>query len=296
MALMNRIPTKFLWNRLSQSANHSTQPTSRQLELMARSLPKRQELHGVKSIVVVASGKGGVGKSTTSVNLAVTLAQMGQKVGLLDSDVFGPSVPLMMNLTETPLINKDNLMIPPVNYGVKCLSMGLLVDNSKPIVWRGPLVMSALQRLLRGAVWGPLDILIVDTPPGTGDIHLSLSQNVPVTGALLVSTPQTAALEVTSRGAEMYKTLKIPLIGLVENMSHATCPNCGHKVDVFESQTERFVEKLNIELLERIPIVRRVAECSDSGKPLVLLETESEYAKSFRRLGERVVQFVNESS
>lgn len=174
--------------------------------------------------------------------------------------------------------------------------MGLLVDNSKPIVWRGPLVMSALQRLLRGAVWGPLDILIVDTPPGTGDIHLSLSQNVPVTGALLVSTPQTAALEVASRGAEMYKTLKIPLIGLVENMSHATCPNCGHQVDVFDSQTEKFADKLNVELLERIPIVRQVAECSDTGKPLVLLESESEYAKSFRRLGERVLRFVNESS
>lgn len=173
--------------------------------------------------------------------------------------------------------------------------MGLLVDNSKPIVWRGPLVMSALQRLLKGAVWGPLDILIVDTPPGTGDIHLSLSQNVPVTGALLISTPQTAALEVTSRGAEMYRTLKIPLIGLVENMSHATCSNCGHTVDVFDSQTEKFAGKLNIEVLERIPIVRRVAECSDTGKPLVLLESESDYAKLFRRLGDRVLKFVNES-
>lgn len=173
--------------------------------------------------------------------------------------------------------------------------MGLLVDNSKPIVWRGPLVMSALQRLLKGAVWGPLDILVVDTPPGTGDIHLSLSQNVPVTGALLISTPQTAALEVTRRGAEMYKTLNIPLIGLVENMSHATCNNCGHKVEIFESHTQKFVEQLNIKLLEQIPIVPQVADCSDSGKPLVLLETDSEYTKSFRRLGENVRNFVNKS-
>lgn len=172
------------------------------------------------------------------------------------------------------------------------LSMGLLVDSSKPIVWRGPLVMSALQRLLRGAVWGPLDILIVDTPPGTGDIHLSLSQNVPVTGALLVSTPQTAALEVTRRGAEMYKTLKIPLIGLVENMSHATCNNCGHKVDIFQRQTEKFIKDLNIQVLESMPIVSQVAECSDSGMPLILLEKESEYAQSFRRLGEKVLKFV----
>lgn len=173
--------------------------------------------------------------------------------------------------------------------------MGLLVDNSKPIVWRGPLVMSALQRLLKGAVWGPLDILIVDTPPGTGDIHLSLSQNVPVTGALLISTPQTAALEVTRRGAEMYKTLKIPLIGLVENMSHATCNNCGHKVEIFENQTEKFVKNLDIKLLERIPIVSQVAGCSDTGKPLVLIDKESEYAKSFQRLGVDVLNFLNKS-
>lgn len=174
--------------------------------------------------------------------------------------------------------------------------MGLLVDNSKPIVWRGPLVMSALQRLLRGAVWGPLDILVVDTPPGTGDIHLSLSQLVPVTGALLISTPQTAALEVTTRGAEMYRTLKIPLIGLVENMSHATCQNCGHKVDIFESRTEAFVEKLNIKLMERIPIVPRVAECGDSGRPLCLTDNDSEYTKSFRRLGENVLNFVKQTT
>lgn len=155
--------------------------------------------------------------------------------------------------------------------------------------------MSALQRLLKGAVWGPLDILIVDTPPGTGDIHLSLSQNVPITGALLVSTPQTAALEVTRRGAEMYRTLNIPLIGLVENMSHATCNNCGHKVDIFDSQTDKFVEMLKIEVLERIPIVSRVAECSDTGRPLVLIEKDSDYSKSFRRLAENVLSFVNKS-
>lgn len=173
--------------------------------------------------------------------------------------------------------------------------MGLLVDNNKPIVWRGPLVMSALQRLLKGTVWGPLDILIVDTPPGTGDIHLSLSQNVPITGALLISTPQTAALEVTRRGAEMYRTLKIPLIGLVENMSHATCNNCGHKMDIFERHTEKFLKDTNIELLERIPIVSQVAECCDSGKPLVLLDKDSDYTQSFRRLGENVLKFVNNS-
>lgn len=156
--------------------------------------------------------------------------------------------------------------------------------------------MSALQRLLKGAVWGPLDILIVDTPPGTGDIHLSLSQLVPVTGALLVSTPQTAALEVTSRGAEMYKTLKIPLIGLVENMSHATCNNCGHKVDIFDSRTEEFAERLRVKVMEKIPIVARVAECGDTGKPLVLTETSSDYSKSFRRLGENVLNFVKDST
>lgn len=144
---------------------------------------------------MVASGKGGVGKTTTAINLAAALTMEGKSVGILDGDIFGPTVPLMMNLSEVPLVNENNMIIPPVNYGIKCLSMGLLVDSGA-VVWRGPLVMSALQKLLKGAIWGPLDVLIVDSPPGTGDVHLSLTQNVPIAGVILVSTPQKAALKV----------------------------------------------------------------------------------------------------
>lgn len=171
--------------------------------------------------------------------------------------------------------------------------MGLLVDPEKPIVWRGPLVMSALQRLLKGAVWGPLDILIVDTPPGTGDVHLSLAQNVPIAGVVLVSTPQTAALEVTRRGAEMYRTMNVPLIGLVENMRHAMCLNCGSKVDIFKNTTSQFVKHLNIPILESIAIVPDVTECSDTGIPLVIKEPKSVYAQSFQQIAKGVIEFLD---
>ena len=174
--------------------------------------------------------------------------------------------------------------------------MGLLVDSNKPIVWRGPLVMSALQRLLKGAVWGPLDVLIVDTPPGTGDIHLSLAQNVHIAGALLVSTPQTAALEVTRRGAEMYKTLKIPLIGLVENMRHVLCTNCGEKIEIFPNKTEKFAKEIGIAVLASVPIISSVTESCDAGTPLVLTDSSSEYAKSFKILGEKLMDILKMKS
>lgn len=270
----------------------SSKPDARQAELMARSLPKRSPLPFVKEIVIVASGKGGVGKSTTAVNLAVSLASHGKSVGLLDADIFGPSIPLMMNLNEEPLIDERNLMIPLLNYGVKCNSMGLLV-NQGPVVWRGPLVMSALQRLLRGTNWGPdLDILIVDTPPGTGDVHLSLHQNVPVTGVVLVSTPQTAALEVTHRGAEMYKTLKVPIIGLVENMSHAICDNCRHKVSLFGEKTKEFAKNNGIDILASIPLEKEIMECSDNGTPVVLKAPQSASALEYDSLSKKVVKFL----
>lgn len=171
--------------------------------------------------------------------------------------------------------------------------MGLLVDPEKPIVWRGPLVMSALQRLLKGAVWGPLDILIVDTPPGTGDVHLSLIQNVPIAGVVLVSTPQLAALDVTRRGAEMYRTMNVPLIGLVENMRHAMCLNCGSKVDIFKNTTDQFAKQLNIPILESIAIVPDVTDCSDTGIPLVVKEPKSSYAQSFKLIANGIIEFLD---
>ncbi|XP_053693843.1 iron-sulfur protein NUBPL [Sabethes cyaneus] len=275
------------------SANvFSPQPDSRQAELMARSLPKRLPLDGVRDIVVVSSGKGGVGKTTTAVNLAVALAGMNKSVGILDGDIFGPSVPLMMNLTEQPLLDDNNRMIPLVNYGVKCLSMGLLVSTG-PVVWRGPLVMSAIQRLLKGAVWGPLDILVVDTPPGTGDVHLSLSQNVPISGVLLVSSPQLAALQVTKKGAEMYETLKVPLIGLVENMSHVVCDKCENRIDLAKNCTAQFADELGIKVLESVPMEKEIMQNGDLGTPHFLKCPESKFADAYRNLAKKVTQFLD---
>ncbi|XP_058814687.1 iron-sulfur protein NUBPL isoform X2 [Topomyia yanbarensis] len=270
----------------------SSKPNPHQAELMARSLPKRLPLKGVRDIVVVSSGKGGVGKTTTAVNLAVTLANMGKNVGILDGDIFGPSVPLMMNLAEVPLVDENNLMLPPVNYGVKCLSMGLLVESG-PVVWRGPLVMSAIQRLLKGAVWGPLDILVVDTPPGTGDVHLSLSQHVPISGVLLVSTPQIAALQVTKKGAEMYKTLKVPLIGIVENMSHVVCDRCDNHIELSSNSTEVYARELGLQVLGSVPIEKEVMQCGDSGTPLCVKYPDSKFAIAYRSIGKAVINFLD---
>ncbi|XP_055697984.1 iron-sulfur protein NUBPL [Phlebotomus papatasi] len=263
--------------------------TGRQADLMARSLPKKKPLPGVKDIILVASGKGGVGKSTTSVNLAVSLAQNGQRVGLLDADLFGPSIPLMMNLQETPLVDDDNRIIPPVNYNVKCLSLGLLTEM-KPAIWRGPLVMSATERLLKGTVWEPLDVLVVDTPPGTGDIHLSLMQNVPISGVLLVSTPQLAALRVTQRGAEMFRILNVPILGIVENMSSVKCKNCGEEISIFGQETDKVAEEMGVEILERIQIDPNVMTGSDTGIPVTIEDPESDYAKCFGRLAKRLLK------
>lgn len=282
----------FFFKILLFQCHLSSKPDARQAQLMAKSLPKRAPLPHVQDIIIVASGKGGVGKSTAAVNLAVSLAAQGKSVGLLDADIFGPSVPLMMNLHEPPLVDDTNLMIPLLNYGVKCISMGLLVDQG-PVVWRGPLVMSALQRLLKGTNWGPsLDILVVDTPPGTGDVHLSLHQNVPVSGVVLVSTPQTAALEVTHRGAEMYKTLKVPIIGLVENMSHTICDNCQHQVSLFGEKTREFARNNEIEVLASIPLEKDVMECSDKGTPVTLKLPESKSAQEYLSLSKKVIEFL----
>ncbi|XP_055923321.1 iron-sulfur protein NUBPL isoform X2 [Eupeodes corollae] len=256
---------------------------------MARGLPKRSPILGVNDIVVVASGKGGVGKSTIAANLAVSLASLGVRVGLLDGDIFGPSIPLMLNLKEEPLVNSENLMIPPVNYGVKCLSMGL-ISQSGAMIWRGPLVMSALQRLLKGAAWGPLDVLIVDTPPGTGDVHLSLAQNVPISGVLLVSTPQTAALQITARGAEMYKTLKIPIFGLAENMGYIVCTSCETKMNIFKNVTNKFAEEMGTGTIVSIPIDAKITDCCDAGTPMVAKFPDSLYAESFRHLAKKILE------
>ncbi|KAK7794224.1 hypothetical protein R5R35_012545 [Gryllus longicercus] len=267
---------------------------SKQKELMSRGLPKRKSITGVNQIVVVASGKGGVGKSTTAVNLAVALKLLNpnKTVGLLDTDIFGPSIPLMMNVQESPLLTKENKMIPLVNYGVACMSMGFLVDEKSPVVWRGLMVMSAIEKLLRQVDWGSLDYLIVDTPPGTGDTQLSLIQNIPITGVLLVTTPQKAALQVTQRGAVLFQKLEVPVIGIVENMSHVVCPNCQHSSSLYGHGTKDLASNLGISLLQEIPLDPAITKYTDSGKPVVIAEPDSVQALAYKTLGRRVCEFL----
>lgn len=176
------------------------------------------------------------------------------------------------------------------------LSMGFLIDPNKPVIWRGPLVMSALQRLLKGAVWGPLDVLIVDTPPGTGDIHLSLAQNVPISGVILVSTPQKAALDVTKRGAEMYQTLRVPIVGLVENMRHVICTNCNHTIEIYPNETAKFAASLNISILDSVPIVPELTNCCDIGIPLVVERPDSPHAKCYENVASSLLKFLEKKT
>ncbi|XP_011157755.1 iron-sulfur protein NUBPL isoform X2 [Solenopsis invicta] len=262
---------------------------------MARGLPKRKHIKGVKQIFLIASGKGGVGKSTTAVNLATALKiiEPSKSIGLLDADVFGPSVPLMMNIHESPALNRENLMEPLVNYGVKCMSMGFLIDEKSPVVWRGLMVMNALNKLVNQVAWGPLDYLVIDTPPGTGDTHLSLIQTLFITGVLLVTTPQKVALEVTRRGANMFKKLNIPVAGIVENMSSVTCPKCMTEVPLFGNATLSLVKELDVDILQKVPMHESISKSSDSGKPIVLTAPKSRQAETYRELAENVVTFLN---
>ncbi|KAI4472485.1 hypothetical protein M0802_016778 [Mischocyttarus mexicanus] len=265
-------------------------------EIMSRGLPKKKPIKGVKQILIVASGKGGVGKSTTSVNLAAALKLIEPKksIGLLDADVFGPSIPLMMNLQQSPLLNKDNLMEPLINYGIKCMSMGFLIDEKSPVIWRGLMVMSALDKLLRQVAWDPLDCLIIDTPPGTGDTHLSLIQNIFITGALLVTTPQKAALDVTRRGAKMFEKLNVPVSGIVENMSTISCPKCMTKIPIFGNKTETLAQELGVKILQKIPLHENIMDSCDTGKPIVLSAPKSVQAESYIILAENVMSFLKE--
>lgn len=267
-------------------------------EIMARGLPKQKPLKGVKQIVVVSSAKGGVGKSTIAVNLstALKLIEPQKSVGLLDADIFGPSVPLMMNIKQSPAVNKSNLMEPVVNYGVKCMSMGFLIDDKSPVVWRGLMIMSAIEKLLRQVAWDPLDYLVIDTPPGTGDTHLSLIQNIPVAGALLVTTPQKAAVDVTRRGLVMFKRLGIPIAGIVENMSSVVCPKCDHEIALYDNNVKAMAAEQGVPVLQSIPVSKDVAQSCDTGKPIVLSAPESIQARAYKDLAKYIVSFLTNES
>ncbi|GJQ82548.1 hypothetical protein Trydic_g13003 [Trypoxylus dichotomus] len=265
----------------------------RQAQMMARGLPKVKGIPGVQNIILVSSGKGGVGKTTTAVNLAVALkvANSHKSVGLLDADVFGPSVPLMMNLNDTPLLNNENLMEPLENYGVKCMSMGFLIAEEAALIWRGLMVMQALDKLMRQVSWGATDYLIVDTPPGTGDTHLSLIQNLPINGVVLVTSPQNAAIDVTRRGATMFRKMNVPIIGLVENMSSIKCPACLNTVQLFGNAVEDFAASMGIDLLIRMPLEKEIANGSDNGVPVVISKPDSATSVLYKKLSQNVIDF-----
>jgi ATP-binding protein involved in chromosome partitioning len=244
---------------------------------------------GVKAIVAVASGKGGVGKSTVASNLALALARIGHSVGLLDADIYGPSQPRMLGIRGRPNTADGKILEPMQAYGVKTMSMGFLVAEETPMIWRGPMVMSALQQMLRDVNWGDLDIMIVDMPPGTGDAQLTMAQQVPLAGAVIVSTPQDIALIDARKGLNMFRKVDVPVLGIVENMSWFACPNCGHVSHIFAHGGAREeAERLGVEFLGEIPLDSAIRETSDEGRPIVASRPESPHATAFLRIAERV--------
>ncbi|XVE72991.1 hypothetical protein DITRI_Ditri11bG0082400 [Diplodiscus trichospermus] len=253
-------------------------------------------INGVKDVITVASGKGGVGKSTTAVNLAVALAKKCQmKVGLLDADVYGPSVPTMMNIHQKPEVTRDMKMIPIENYEVKCMSIGFLVDKDAPIVWRGPMVMSALQKMSREVDWGGLDILVVDMPPGTGDAQLTMSQKLQLSGALIVSTPQDVALIDARRGVRMFSKVQVPILGLIENMSCFKCPHCGEPSFIFGTGGARKTAgEMGLQLVGEIPIEVDIRKSCDKGIPIVVSAPDSIVSKAYHDIAQNVVKRLEE--
>jgi len=256
----------------------------------------KDHIPGVANIVAIASGKGGVGKSTTAVNLAVAMAQTGARVGLLDADIYGPSIPRMMGLAGyKPEINYETKTIQPLeNYGVKTISIGYLVEDNQAMIWRGPMVASALNQLLTDVAWGELDYLFVDMPPGTGDAQLTLTQKVPVTGAVLVTTPQDIALLDCRKGIEMFRKARVPALGIVENMSQFICPHCGESSAIFaEGGAERLSQEYNTELLAHIPLDIKIREKADEGTPIVATFPDSEQAAIYQKLAGDVARKVS---
>jgi ATP-binding protein involved in chromosome partitioning len=254
----------------------------------------RPPLPGVKNVIAVGAGKGGVGKTTVAVNLALALARYGSKVGILDGDIYGPNVPIMLGLTSTQLTTDGKQIVPAERHGVQVVSMGFLTSDDAPVIWRGPMLHGAIQQFFREVAWRNLDYLIVDMPPGTGDVALSLSQTVPVVGSIVVTTPQKVSLADSLRAIRMYEKLNIPALGIVENMSYYACPNCHHESDIFgHGGGERLAEQLQVPFLGRLPVYQPIREGGDNGVPIIVSEPGSVAGRAFLTVAERTAAQVS---
>jgi ATP-binding protein involved in chromosome partitioning len=240
---------------------------------------------GIKHIIAIASGKGGVGKSTTTVNIALSLASMQKRVGILDADIYGPNQPHMLGGAQKPELHDQATFKPVIRFGLQTMSMGYLVDSEEPMVWRGPMVTKALQQMLFHTAWDNLDYLLLDLPPGTGDVQLTISQKVPVNGAIIVTTPQTVALLDAQKGLEMFRKVDVPILGIIENMSVYHCAGCGHDAAIFgEGGGEQLAKKNNVPLLGKIPLSLPIREQADLGKPIVIADPEGDIARKYKNI------------
>ncbi|MGE5269876.1 MAG: Mrp/NBP35 family ATP-binding protein [Thiohalocapsa sp.] len=268
------------------SPQAAPQPAAQHAPSPARGTPLAP---GVRAIVAVASGKGGVGKSTVAANLALALAANGLRVGVPDADIYGPSMPRMLGISGRPGSADGKILQPMQNYGIKCMSIGFLVAEDTPMIWRGPMVMGALQQMLRDVAWGELDIMVVDMSPGTGDAQLTMAQQVALAGAVIVSTPQDIALIDARRGLAMFQKVNVPVLGIIENMSYFLCPHCGERSDIFSHGGARGeAGRLGTEFLGEVPLDIRIRETSDEGHPIVVTAPDSAYAQTFRDIAARI--------
>jgi len=266
------------------------QPTSRAGTPTAGSLPQQARVPGIRRVVAVASGKGGVGKSTVSVNLACSLRHLGANVGLLDCDIYGPSIPLMMGLHQKPTINEHEKMVPPASYGVKLMSMGLLLDGDQPVIWRGPMIMKTIQQFFSSVEWGELDFLVVDLPPGTGDAQLSLCQTVALDGGVIVTTPQEASLGVVRKGIAMFQRVNVPILGIVENMSYYTTPS-GERVEIFgHGGGQQEAARQRVPFLGEVPLFTEIRYAGDRGIPVVISAPDAPAGRAFIKVAEGLRQ------
>jgi len=257
----------------------------------ARGPQTRPDIDGVRHIVAVASGKGGVGKSTVAVNLALALRALGHRVGLLDADVYGPSVPLMLGLDERPSVDERGRFVPPERWGIKIMSMGLFVQPRTPVIWRGPMINKLLTQFLREVDWGELDFLVLDLPPGTGDAQLTIVQQAPLSGGVIVTTPQDVALLDVERGVTMFQQVNAPVLGVIENMSYHVCRKCGHRTEIFgHGGGARMAERIGIPFLGEVPLVGAIREAADRGEPIVAANPEGAESRAFAEIATRVAE------